>query len=154
MPSEKLEKVVMKPFKMDPAQNNSQQELVTEENENPRGMRNVTFREWVVVGILCFVNLINYMDRFTIAELPILFIMAKKFDTYEKQQHNLQRIHEDEYFHMSDEDVDDPFEGDNSEDDYIPSMSSSDSEQEEPATKKMETKKCRTIYKYCRSSDK
>ncbi|XP_072385822.1 protein spinster isoform X1 [Diabrotica undecimpunctata] len=67
MPSEKLEKVVMKPFKMDPAQNNSQQELVTEDNENPRGMRNVTFREWVVVGILCFVNLINYMDRFTIA---------------------------------------------------------------------------------------
>ncbi|XP_056642586.1 protein spinster isoform X2 [Diorhabda carinulata] len=67
MPSEKLEKVVMKPFKMDPAQNNSQQELVRENPENERRMRDVTFREWVVVAILCFVNLINYMDRFTIA---------------------------------------------------------------------------------------
>jgi len=27
----------------------------------------VTAREWITVAILCFVNLINYMDRFTIA---------------------------------------------------------------------------------------
>ncbi|CAG9830600.1 unnamed protein product [Diabrotica balteata] len=72
----------------------------------------------------------------TVQELPILFSMAKKFDTYEKQQQYLQRLHEDEYFDMTDEDVDDPFEGDDSEDDYIPSMSSSDSEQKEMATQK------------------
>ena len=27
----------------------------------------VTARQWITVAILCFVNLINYMDRFTIA---------------------------------------------------------------------------------------
>lgn len=65
MPSEKIEKVVLKPFKMDPTQNHSQQELVREGDE--RTLRDVKFREWVVVVVLCFVNLINYMDRFTIA---------------------------------------------------------------------------------------
>jgi hypothetical protein len=30
-------------------------------------LRSVTVREWVAVFVLCFVNLINYMDRFTIA---------------------------------------------------------------------------------------
>ena len=29
--------------------------------------RKMTKREWITVSILCFVNLINYMDRFTIA---------------------------------------------------------------------------------------
>jgi uncharacterized membrane protein len=27
----------------------------------------ITARQWITVAILCFVNLINYMDRFTIA---------------------------------------------------------------------------------------
>lgn len=30
-------------------------------------IREVTLMEYFTVGILCFVNLINYMDRFTIA---------------------------------------------------------------------------------------
>ena len=29
--------------------------------------RGVTTREWLTIAILCFVNLINYMDRFTVA---------------------------------------------------------------------------------------
>lgn len=33
--------------------------------------RVITLREWLTVLVLCYVNLINYMDRFTIAgELP------------------------------------------------------------------------------------
>lgn len=36
------------------------------------GFRSVSRVEWFTVIILCFVNLINYMDRFTIAgERPI-----------------------------------------------------------------------------------
>ncbi|XP_055626651.1 protein spinster isoform X3 [Toxorhynchites rutilus septentrionalis] len=31
------------------------------------GMRSVTGKAWFTVSVLCFVNLINYMDRFTIA---------------------------------------------------------------------------------------
>ncbi|XP_011506469.1 PREDICTED: protein spinster isoform X2 [Ceratosolen solmsi marchali] len=36
-------------------------------NSNGASLRSVTVREWVAVFVLCFVNLINYMDRFTIA---------------------------------------------------------------------------------------
>lgn len=32
-----------------------------------RGISAVTFRQWLTVIVLCFVNLINYMDRFTLA---------------------------------------------------------------------------------------
>lgn len=31
------------------------------------GVASITYSEWFAVGVLCFVNLINYMDRFTIA---------------------------------------------------------------------------------------
>lgn len=31
------------------------------------GFRSVGSKEWFTVGVLCFINLINYMDRFTIA---------------------------------------------------------------------------------------
>lgn len=31
------------------------------------GFRSVSSKEWFTVGVLCFINLINYMDRFTIA---------------------------------------------------------------------------------------
>lgn len=31
------------------------------------GLSSITCAEWFSVGVLCFVNLINYMDRFTIA---------------------------------------------------------------------------------------
>ncbi|KAJ8923321.1 hypothetical protein NQ315_001879 [Exocentrus adspersus] len=75
MPSEKLEKnFVMKKFQMDSEipQNNSQQELVRDSEEiyepAEKTLRDVTLREWVAVLVLCFVNLINYMDRFTIAD--------------------------------------------------------------------------------------
>lgn len=79
MPSEKIEKssiLVLKRFskmEADITQNNSRAELVRsgEENcdsgESERTIKDVKFREWIIVFILCFVNLINYMDRFTIA---------------------------------------------------------------------------------------
>lgn len=76
MPSEKLEKkskIVIEKFKMDPQirQNNSQQDLVPDgedvSDQNEKTLKDVKFREWIAVLILCFVNLINYMDRFTIA---------------------------------------------------------------------------------------
>lgn len=31
------------------------------------GFQSVSSKEWFTVGVLCFINLINYMDRFTIA---------------------------------------------------------------------------------------
>lgn len=31
------------------------------------GLSTITLQEWFTVSVLCFVNLINYMDRFTIA---------------------------------------------------------------------------------------
>jgi len=31
------------------------------------GLGSVTSKEWFTVAVLCFINLINYMDRFTIA---------------------------------------------------------------------------------------
>lgn len=76
MPSEKLEKnskKVIEKFKMDPQirQNNSQQDLVADSedvsDQNEKSFKDLKFREWTAVFILCFVNLINYMDRFTIA---------------------------------------------------------------------------------------
>lgn len=37
------------------------------------GFASVSAKEWFTVGVLCFINLINYMDRFTIAgESPFL----------------------------------------------------------------------------------
>lgn len=35
--------------------------------ESSAGFGSVTSKEWFTVGVLCFINLINYMDRFTIA---------------------------------------------------------------------------------------
>lgn len=84
MPSERLEKgsfLTLKSFtKMDTAeipQNNSQAELVHNLEDgsatggapapDPHSFRSVKFHEWTVVLVLCFVNLINYMDRFTLA---------------------------------------------------------------------------------------
>lgn len=31
------------------------------------GFSSISYQEWFTVGVLCYVNLINYMDRFTIA---------------------------------------------------------------------------------------
>jgi len=33
----------------------------------PSEMRSISAADWITVAVLCFVNLINYMDRFTIA---------------------------------------------------------------------------------------
>lgn len=33
----------------------------------PSELRSVSVADWITVAVLCFVNLINYMDRFTIA---------------------------------------------------------------------------------------
>lgn len=35
--------------------------------ESSAGFGSVSSKEWFTVGVLCFINLINYMDRFTIA---------------------------------------------------------------------------------------
>lgn len=35
--------------------------------ESSGGFSSVGSKEWFTVGVLCFINLINYMDRFTIA---------------------------------------------------------------------------------------
>lgn len=74
MPGQKLEKApiqLLKIMKMEPElpQNNSHQELVRAGNDEAgrRTMWDITLKEWVMVLILCFVNLINYMDRFTLA---------------------------------------------------------------------------------------
>jgi MFS transporter, Spinster family, sphingosine-1-phosphate transporter len=39
------------------------------------GFGSVGLKEWFTVGVLCFINLINYMDRFTIAgKFSYLFV--------------------------------------------------------------------------------
>lgn len=92
MPSEKLEKnskIVIEKFKMDHQikENNSQQDLVTDgedvSDQKEKTLKDLKFREWVAVLILCFVNLINYMDRFTIAgELKSLLYYINFLQTY------------------------------------------------------------------------
>ncbi|KAL3273741.1 hypothetical protein HHI36_015169 [Cryptolaemus montrouzieri] len=82
MPSEKIERssnLMLKQFKtmeVDIPQNHSQAELLHSNSQSDRRdnvevkektLRDVTSREWIAIFILCFVNLINYMDRFTIA---------------------------------------------------------------------------------------
>ncbi|XP_011346971.1 protein spinster isoform X2 [Ooceraea biroi] len=44
----------------------------------PSEMRSISASDWVTVAVLCFVNLINYMDRFTIA--GILSEIKRDFD--------------------------------------------------------------------------
>lgn len=48
--------------------NDSATTLLHEKQSRRRDtLSDVTFKEYMTVGILCFVNLINYMDRFTLA---------------------------------------------------------------------------------------
>lgn len=57
----------------DEANNSS---ITREVNKNHRPAaeeRIVTKKEWITVAILCFVNLINYMDRTTIAGINKFF---------------------------------------------------------------------------------
>lgn len=37
-------------------------------------MRMISRIDWITVGVLCFVNLINYMDRFTVAGVYFVII--------------------------------------------------------------------------------
>lgn len=82
MPGQDLEKqtnCALKVLNMAPTlpSNQSSQQLVNpgEEisEENPENVietvenTRVTLKEWIAVSILCFVNLINYMDRYTLA---------------------------------------------------------------------------------------
>ncbi|XP_053609288.1 protein spinster isoform X2 [Plodia interpunctella] len=47
--------------------NESATALLEKQARRRDNLRDVTFLEYMTVGILCFVNLINYMDRFTVA---------------------------------------------------------------------------------------
>ncbi|XP_017771281.1 PREDICTED: protein spinster isoform X5 [Nicrophorus vespilloides] len=86
MPAQDLEKQgahVLKVLNMKPivSSNNSHEELMPHtvdpaEDEGPT-LKDVTRREWISIFILCFVNLINYMDRFTLA--GILDDVKKEF---------------------------------------------------------------------------
>lgn len=42
------------------------------------GFGSISARDWFTVSVLCFVNLINYMDRFTIAG-ELIFSCLKKY---------------------------------------------------------------------------
>lgn len=77
MPAQNLDKHSLKILNMEPTgitTNHSHQQLMSDsdscdvQNRNSSvSLRDVAVREWITVIILCFVNLINYMDRFTIA---------------------------------------------------------------------------------------
>lgn len=67
-----------KTMEVDIPQNHSQAELLHSGGDNTQSagenaevevktFKDVTTRQWIAIFILCFVNLINYMDRFTIA---------------------------------------------------------------------------------------
>jgi len=65
--------------------NNSQQHLMNDETAGGRSP--ITGKQKITVVILCFVNLINYMDRYTIAgnenyqlALSTLLLKRRKFD--------------------------------------------------------------------------
>lgn len=81
MPAQKLDKHSLKILNMEPTgitTNNSHQQLMSDSDsadvcapDKSRNLavslRDISLRQWLTVSILCFVNLINYMDRFTIA---------------------------------------------------------------------------------------
>lgn len=80
MPAQKLDKHSLKILNMEPSgitTNNSHQQLMSDsdsaevysgkETKNTQTLRDIPMRQWLTVVVLCYVNLINYMDRFTIA---------------------------------------------------------------------------------------
>jgi hypothetical protein len=97
MPAQKLDRHSLKILNMDPANvvsNDSHQELMSGGDEcdslkevpsltsitdgagNRTGRRGcgMSVGEWLTIAILCYVNLINYMDRFTIAGKTIFIL--------------------------------------------------------------------------------
>lgn len=61
------------------AEDQEQQKALNRET-NSESFGSVSSKEWFTVGVLCFINLINYMDRFTIAgELIRSLFLLKKY---------------------------------------------------------------------------
>jgi hypothetical protein len=58
------------------------QKSLRRRSEPDQTFSSVTSTQWFTVAVLCFINLINYMDRFTIAGkssyLPIYFYLPRK----------------------------------------------------------------------------
>jgi hypothetical protein len=98
MPAQKLDKHSLKILNMEPSNilsNDSHRELMSGGDEcdslkevpsltsitdgagNRTGRRvyGVSAAEWMTITILCYVNLINYMDRFTIAGKTIFILI-------------------------------------------------------------------------------
>lgn len=67
--------------------NNSNQQLMDDDSDGletrapsingdtPKNCRTVTKAQWLTVAVLCYVNLINYMDRFTMAGRQYSFFL-------------------------------------------------------------------------------
>ncbi|KAJ0176664.1 hypothetical protein K1T71_007843 [Dendrolimus kikuchii] len=71
--------------------NDSAAALLHEKQTRRRdNLRDVTFIEYMTVGILCFVNLINYMDRFTLA--GVLGDVKKEFNIGDDRAGLLQTV--------------------------------------------------------------
>ncbi|XP_061716077.1 protein spinster isoform X2 [Cydia pomonella] len=71
--------------------NDSATALLQEKQARRReNLRDVSFVEYMTVGILCFINLINYMDRFTIA--GVLGDVKKEFNIGDDQAGLLQTV--------------------------------------------------------------
>ncbi|XP_058807944.1 protein spinster isoform X2 [Phymastichus coffea] len=49
------------------ASSSSDSQSINKQSDDNPSFRSVTTKEWLTVLILCFVNLINYMDRFTVS---------------------------------------------------------------------------------------
>lgn len=47
--------------------NDSATALLQEKRARRETLRDVSLSEYMTIGVLCYVNLINYMDRFTLA---------------------------------------------------------------------------------------
>lgn len=68
-----------------PSNSSNQQLMSGDESDNsvgyagdsvppsPQERQTVSRKEWITVAVLCFVNLINYMDRFTVAGKFLIF---------------------------------------------------------------------------------
>ncbi|XP_073848475.1 lysolipid transporter protein spinster isoform X1 [Musca autumnalis] len=67
LPSTYSSQQLMPPSDSDSVDDTRQRQNSSTINCAPGARRCVTRSQWFTVGVLCFVNLINYMDRFTIA---------------------------------------------------------------------------------------
>lgn len=65
----------------------SSQQLMSSDcpTSSPTAPVGITKMQWFTVTVLCFVNLINYMDRFTIAGKFQISLSWKSYQIYPKQ---------------------------------------------------------------------